>query len=158
MTVGALLQYKENYYGRYYPKLPKVPFATSSFLPSTHQCSWNAYALMQSGQAILPEIIRKKYVLFCAQVVYVPHPKTSLVGCNYLKCFISDPYVNGETIDAWVQEKWVEPLNEIQTYKEENLKKIREIYFGMAKGDRSSTEMKDLFHQLKRTKNERFDS
>jgi hypothetical protein len=155
MTVGALLQYKENYYGRYHPKLPKIPFATHNFLASTHQCSWDAYALMQSGQhTVLPEVVRKKFVLFCAQVVYVAHPKTPLIGCNYLKCFISDPYVNGETIDGWIQEKWVEPLNEISTYQEEHKQIVRNLYLAMSKGEKTPSQMREIFRELQRAKNE----
>jgi hypothetical protein len=63
---------------------------------------------------------RKKYVLFCSQVVWVHHPSVDTIGCNYIKCFISDPYTN-DTTEGWIREDWVEPLNEFGTYYEQNL-------------------------------------
>jgi hypothetical protein len=157
MTVGALLQYKENYYGRYHPKLPNIPFATHNFLSSTHQGSWDAFTLMQTRQTLSQvQVVRKKFILFCAQAICVPHPKIPLIGCNYLKCFISDPYVNGETIDGWVQERWVEPLNELPTYQEEHMKTIRDMYVSLSKEGRKRTpeQMYEFFQEMQKAKNE----
>lgn len=134
MTVGSLLQYKERFYGRFHSKLPKIPFDHHQFLASINQNVLNIpLSMLQSGYRPSPrETARKKYVLFCTQIVRVEHPTISTVGCNYLKCFISDPYVAGDTTDGWIRDEWVEPLNELETYYDENARMIQEKLKSMA--------------------------
>lgn len=148
MTVGSLLQYKEKCYGRFHPRLPKIPFEKHQFLPSTHRNAFDAYPLIRAGIPVSEiDTTRKKFVLFCAQVVRVVHPKIPDVGCNYFKCFISDPYANSETVDGWVREEWIEPLNEFSTYKEEHLKQIQETFLGMVKTKKPTAKELKEFHR-----------
>lgn len=151
MIVGSLLQYRENCYGRYHPKLPVVPFDNHHFLASTNRNVFELQTLTHTGAFVsAKQQARKKFILFCAQVDRVLHPRTSLVGCNYLKCFISDPYVAGATIDGWVREEWVEPLNEEPTYYDEHMKMIRERYIILNRFDdeKPFRDIKKIFHDL----------
>lgn len=70
----------------------------------------------------------KKYTLFAAKVVTVYHPRTEVVKCDYVLCFISDPYQTGETRDGWVRPEWVEPLNTFRTSEAEELSTIQDIF------------------------------
>jgi len=41
--------------------------------------------------------------------------------CDYVLCFVSDPYQDGETRDGWVRAEWIEPLTAFRTYEAEEL-------------------------------------
>lgn len=154
IDVGSLLQYKEACYGRFHNKLPKLPFEHHQFLPSINQNVFMLHPLKQFTTLSPRDTARKKFVLFCAQIVRVQHPRTSLVGCNYLKCFISDPYIEGETTDGWVREEWVEPLNELGTYYDENIKRVKEKYNQLRSREKQliTPETVELFTLLSKTK------
>lgn len=125
VTAGSLLQYKEEHYGRYYRSIPKVPFENRyEFLKTINN---NVLSLRLTPDSPAPsrkETARKKYVLFCSEKTWVQHPLVDTLGCYYIKCFISDPYDN-DTTDGWLREEWVEPLNQLGTYYEENVLKVR---------------------------------
>lgn len=123
MKPGLLLQYKENCFGWYYPKLPKEVFAAHHLLPSVHQNVFGVYDAIKAGKVV--DTSRKKYVLISAETITLSRVDLPSVKCDYTKCFISDPYMNNETIDGWIRKEWVEPLNENITYKEDNLEHIR---------------------------------
>lgn len=80
-------------------------------------------------------------MLFCGQVARVQHPRIPSVGCNYFKCFISDPYVE-DTTEGWIREEWVEPLNEMGTYYEENMKLVQEKFHSLQTQDSSKPDPK----------------
>jgi hypothetical protein len=135
MNVGSLFQYKQECYGKYYRTLPRAVFnADFSLMASTHQSSIEEFKLRQNGFIVVEANTgRKKFSLFCTSESLVLHPKVPLIKCNYLKCYISDPYRDGHTIDGWVQEQWVEPFNEIPTYREENMKTLKDVYLELVK-------------------------
>jgi hypothetical protein len=126
MSIGALLQYKDEFYGRFFAKKPLNPFSQNFTLMNTvHESSFSAFRNKQLG---LPyDYGRKKYVLFPTQKELIAYPRAPSIKCSYLKCFISDPYIENETIDGWVQEAWLEPLNNFSTYFEEFREEIKEI-------------------------------
>lgn len=146
MTVGSLLQYKERFYGRFHPQLPKIPFDHHQFLTTINQNAFNIpLSMLRNGYQPSPkEMSRKKYVLFCTQIARVEHPVITNVGCNYLKCFISDPYIEGDTTDGWIREEWVEPLNELGTYYEENERFVQEKLKSMIKQEPTKLSPQDF--------------
>jgi hypothetical protein len=150
---GELLQYKSEFYGRYYPKLPKVPFATDfRYMDSTNKASQNAWALLAAGHPLdVTGGCKKKFVILCAKLVEVVHPRIEHVRCTYIQCFISDPYVNGETIDGWVRDRWVEPLTELETYGEEEKAAMREVYRKLKEHGPSKPQSPlELFREMKK--------
>lgn len=136
MTIlpGQLLQYKFEHYGKFYAKLPKVPFEPSCQRLSAYGGSsadrWAALAagtLTNKYQA-LDEGNTQKYVLMSAKVVTVPHRRIEIIKCDYILCFISNPYNQGETVDGWVRPEWVEPLNTFGNYSLEQKAEVQKLF------------------------------
>ena len=151
MKVGSLLQYKEDCYGRYYGSLPRIPFSPDvMYMASTHKGSFEDFALFKAGLLPSKEIRgRRKFNLFCTQRVEIPHPRIPSITCVYLKCFISDPYVNGETTDGWLQESWVEPLTEVLTYREEHLRVLQDTYVAKVQNKpRHTKSVQELYQEI----------
>lgn len=118
VKVGQLFQYTQEHYGKFYSKLPKVPFSLEY---SRLETSWKKQIMMSWSHAGTEDLETKKYTLFAAKVVTVCHPRTEVAKCDYVFCFISDPYQAGETRDGWVRTEWIEPLNAFRTYEAEEL-------------------------------------
>ena len=151
MKVGSLLQYKEDCYGRYYSRLPRIPFSPDvQYMTSTHKGSFEDYSLFKAGLLPNNEIRgRRKFTLISTQRVVIPHPRIPSITCAYIKCFISDPYVNGETTDGWLQESWVEPLTELTTYREEHLKVLQETYLTKVKNNsRPPKTLQEVYREM----------
>jgi len=145
---GQLLQYKRKYYGRFYSELPKVPFDDD-------------YKLLFSslkGYGPPPWFLReetqtKKYTLFVAKVVTIYHPRTDLLNCDYVLCFISDPYEAGETREGWVRSGWVEPLNSFQTYEDEERNAVQEVFQNLKENSqKKKLTPLEVFQELKKKK------
>lgn len=101
---GQLFQYTQEHYGKFYPELPKVPFS-SEYRRFKTSCRKDV----------------KKYTLLAAKSITVHHPRTEVAKCDYVLCFVSDPYQDGETRDGWVRAEWIEPLTAFRTYEAEEL-------------------------------------
>lgn len=142
IRVGSLLQHKINHYGKYYPRLPRVPwspdymFLKNSFETTDKQLiesllkyqEDNFFEFKEKGFYGIKKD-QKKFGILAAKIEKVFHPMLPSRPCIYVKCFISDPYIEGETIDGYVQADWMEVLTENVEYKQDSLSKAREAYF-----------------------------
>lgn len=148
---GQLLQYTQEHYGKFYPKLPKVPFSSDY---SRLETSWKRQGIMPWPPSGDESLETKKYTLFAAKVVTMYHPRAEAVKCDYVLCFISDPYQAGETRDGWVRAGWVEPLNTFRTYEAEELNALHNIFNEMKERRKSGIPEKkptplEIFQQMK---------
>lgn len=156
-NIGKFFEYNKESNGKFYSKLPNLPYSTPpEYFATIHSHIMGlSLSKIQAIREMSPiermkyeSVKQKKYILFCVDEQLVEHQHHKTISCMYLKCMVTDPYTE-ELKTVWVRSGWLEPFNANTNYENQVEKTLKIIHQFKTKEDTVKEDPATMAQQMR---------